>query len=238
MITKIPNQQIFSFQPEKDFNKENFLISGSNLAAFNFIESWPEGWGDSKFSSIALLTGPKFSGKSFLAKIWQEMSNAAILDLNNINAQLQEEPRNIQSIFENIKDFQAFLIEDLSAKCLNENFLFHLINFCTQEKKFLLITSQHSIVDLKIKLPDLESRLNAIMHLQISQPDTELLASLILKHFSDFNLRISAEVLNFLVNRLERSYESINDFAHSINERALAEKKPVTIPMVKKVLES
>ena len=59
-------------------NSEDFYVNENNLEASELIKIWPN-W----FNGAAIIYGPDKSGKSHLASIWKERSNANIYDLDN-----------------------------------------------------------------------------------------------------------------------------------------------------------
>ncbi len=58
-----------SFKPE--YAEEDFCISGCNMEAFRIIKRWPNWPGHS-----IIIYGPAGSGKTHLAKIWQQKTKA------------------------------------------------------------------------------------------------------------------------------------------------------------------
>ncbi len=230
-------QYSFEFDFGKNFEVENFLVSPSNEKIYNYLSQWPEGWNGGRYSNIVFLFGKKFSGKTHLAKIWQDQTKAALLDFQLINEELAENDTAIDKIISEFKEKESFIIENLLPNSFNENFLLHLINLCVEEKKFLLITSEFPLSQFNFKLPDLESRMKSLMHFEIEEPDSELMQSILFKRFSDLNLRVGNDVVNFLLTRMERSFQAIENVVMKINMAAMNEKRAVTIPFVKSILE-
>jgi chromosomal replication initiation ATPase DnaA len=66
------------------------------------------------------------------------------------------------------------------------------------------------------------SRLAATPQVAIEQPDDELLAALILKLLSDRGIAVPAEVGDFLVPRIERSYVAVQNVVDTLDSEALA----------------
>ena len=58
-------QLTLELAPEPGFERENFVVSGSNEQAYAMIERWPD-WPD----PMLLILGPPGAGKSHLGAIW------------------------------------------------------------------------------------------------------------------------------------------------------------------------
>ncbi|PIR32022.1 MAG: hypothetical protein COV36_05655 [Alphaproteobacteria bacterium CG11_big_fil_rev_8_21_14_0_20_44_7] len=199
-------QAFFDFQhSELDYKDDNFLVSGSNREAYEFINSFP--W---QFYA-ANICGEKSCGKSHLAKIATE-----IADKNS--------------------DKDLLIIEDLSEQA-NEEELFHILNSQKEHGNFVLITSPQPISRIKFKLPDLKSRIAAIPSIEINPPEDELFYMLLARKFFARQLRVSDEVVNYLMNRLERSYLAIDEAIVKLDKLSLQEKRNITIPLVKKAMD-
>ena len=113
-----------------------------------------------------------------------------------------------------------------------EEHLFHIINFVKENKKKLLMTSRKPISEIKIQLEDLKSRLNSILEAKINQPDDELVRLLLIKIFNDKQLKVNPAVINYLLRRIDRSYESINNFVKKIDEFSLEKGRKITVNLV------
>lgn len=206
------------FNNLKNFAKEDFITSEANLEAFQIINEWPK-W-PQKF---VLITGPEFSGKTHLANIWAVGSGAIFID----------EKTKPEAVIEN----KNYILENLE-RIQNETCLFHLLNTIKEKNSFLLITSNKEINEIGFKLPDLTSRLKSISSFSIKEPDDFLMKALLVKQFSEKQITVSQEIINFLLSRLERSYKAINQIVDMVDTKALAEKREVTLPFVKTVLET
>jgi chromosomal replication initiation ATPase DnaA len=214
-------QVSFQFGFKSSYSLQDFIVSASNRDAFNYIMSWPN-WGDHRFARMLYIYGPDGSGKTHLSHIWKGKSGAEFADLKNLKDLYN---KSNALILDNIEDY---------LDCQDD--LFHLINIALDRKFFLLITSRCSPGNLDIKLPDLRSRINAITSAGITNPDYELLSILLIKHFSDRQLKVSQEVINFIIARIERSFEVALKLVKKVDELALAQRRKITIPLIKEAL--
>ena len=216
-------QTIFSITNDSSYGESDFIISSSNAEAHKIITSWPNLWGIIPYKRALILLGPKYSGKSFLSKIWQNIKPPENIKLLERGDQLGD-PKHCKIIYEDI---------DLLDQSKEEE-LFHIINSSNEEGKYLLLTATKFP---KYSLKDLSSRINSINIARIGPPDDELLAMLIFKLFSDNSVKISPDIVKYLVKVLPRDFVSVKNITEQINKEALVKGRRVTIPFIKTILD-
>ena len=214
------NQLLLDFDYKTNFNEHDFYLSKSNSNAFNLINRWPD-W-DKKILNIS---GEKFSGKSHLANIFKLKSKAFLIKGNEID----------NSIFKSIKLHESIIIDDFE-ECNEEEILYSIFNLIDQDSKYLLINSLKPINEIKYRLPDLTSRSKNCLYAVIENPDDELLFAIILKNFSDRQIKIEKKIINFIISRIDRSYRKIDEFIYKIDELSLKKKKPINFKTIKEIL--
>ena len=213
-------QLVFKFPFKINYSKKDFFVSKSNFEAYKLIESWPN-WPD-KWINIF---GPKGCGKTHLTMILKNKINIKILN-----------PEDLDSNFESkLNNFDFFVIENYENN-INEEILFSFLNFMKLKDSFLLINSSQSLKSLKIKLNDLKSRLKSFIELGINLPDDDMVQVIILKNFSDKQISINNNVLNYIIKNIDRSYENIFKFLRDIDKESLVSGNAISINMVKKFL--
>ena len=213
------NQLLLDFDYKTNFNEHDFYLSKSNSIAFNLINRWPD-W-DKKILNIS---GEKFSGKSHLANIFKLKSKAFLIKGNKID----------NSIFKSIKLHDSIIIDDIE-ECNEEEILYSIFNLIDQDSKYLLINSLKPINEIKYRLPDLTSRSKNCLYAVIENPDDELLFAIILKNFSDRQIKIEKKIINFIISRIDRSYRKIDEFIYKIDELSLKKKKPINLKTIKEI---
>ncbi len=214
------NQLLLEFNYKTTFNEHDFYLSKSNSNAFNLINKWPN-WG----KRILNISGEKFSGKSHLANIFKSKSKAFLIKGNSID----------NSIFKIFKLYESIIIDDFED-CKEEKILYSIFNLIDQDNKYLLINSLKPINQMNFILPDLASRSKNCLYAEIENPDDELLFAIILKNFSDRQIKIEKKIVNFIISRIDRSYRKIDEFIYKIDELSLKKKKPINFKTIKEIL--
>ena len=77
----------------------------------------------------------------------------------------------------------------------------------------------------------------AYSHSKILLPTDDVLRGIIIKISRDKGLLLSDSVINFILSHIERSYAVINNFLNELDHLSLIEKKKITIPFVKNLME-
>ena len=72
---------------------------------------------------------------------------------------------------------------------------------------------------------------------KISLPTDNIIKGLIFKLMKDKGVLIDNKLIDFMINRIERSYEGINDFIQELNKVSLEKKKNISKLMIKEVLD-
>jgi len=205
------------------FEREDFLVAEANRAAVALIDQWPD-WP----TPAAMLVGPVGAGKSHLGAVWTSASNAVSLAA----AELDE------ARVPALCAAKAVLLEDVDQlQADREAALFHLMNLAKEEGASLLMTSKVSPANLAIKLPDLASRLRAVVTVELGTPDDELLRAVLEKLFQDRQLRAPEQALSYLAIHMDRSIEAARRVVADIDKAALAGKRRITVPLVAEVLK-
>jgi len=204
------------------FSADNFFVSGCNKEAWQWIQAWPQ-WPKTSGKHALILHGPSGSGKSHLGHIWAAHAHAITVNAENI------EHATIES--------GNWLIEDIDRIAL-ERPLLHLFNYVMEQGGSMLMTSLLPAANLPFTLPDLTSRLLALPSVQIEQPDDDVLAGAMRKQFADRQMKVDDEVIGYIVPRMERSLAKAKELVELLDGKALAQSKSITIPFVRKILES
>jgi len=118
----------------------------------------------------------------------------------------------------------------------DEEALFHAWNDAQGRRKPLLIIADRPPPQWQVTLPDLRSRLAATPHVEIGPPDDALIGQLIIKLLGDRGIAAPAELADYLVPRIERSYVSLIMAVDILDRVMLSHHRRMTIPLAKRAL--
>lgn len=208
-----PRQLVLALDHSVSFAREDFLRGPSNASALTLIERWPD-WPD----RIVAMVGPEGSGKSHLAAIWAEVSGARILSAKLLS--LTDLPAAFVT--------GALVLEDLEFAGLDERALFHFLNLAREQGAFVLITSRSPLSTFPVAIRDLASRMRALPSVTLASPDDALLRALIVKLASDRQFAVDEALVNYLANRIERSFAAARAAVYRLDEEAMRQRRPVT----------
>ena len=214
------NQLLLDFDIKTNFNDHDYYVSDSNFFAFNLIDKWPK-WE----KRILNISGEKFSGKTHLANIFKSKSSAFFLNESQIN----------DDAFKKIKLYESIIVDGFS-NTIDERLIYSVFNLVDQDSKYLLINSETPLGEINFELPDLASRSKNLLHAKIEPPDDDLIFAIILKNFSDRQIKLEKKIIEFIINRIDRSYSKISEFIYKIDELSLKKKKPINLKTIKEIL--
>jgi len=217
-----PRQLPLDLPHEAALSREDYLVGGSNRAAFELLERWPD-WP----SPVVVLAGPVGAGKTHLVEAFRDETGAAVISAPDLG----------EASVETLVAAPACVIEDAHLG-VDNTVLFHLLNAARQAGRTVLITSRTWPASWRITLPDLQSRLRAATPVEILEPDDDLLRRVLVKLFADRQISVDQGVVDYLVVRMERSLEVALRAVEAIDQEALAGRVRITKPLAGRVLEN
>jgi chromosomal replication initiation ATPase DnaA len=198
--------------------REDFIVAPANSEAVAFIDAFPD-WP----AQAAALYGPSGSGKSHLAAVWARCAGADIFEACNLDDAA-------------LAKMAPVVVENMDSVALSdraESVLFGLF----ERGGPLLLTGREPPSSWPSRMPDLASRYRALLSFALWEPDDALLGALARKLFSDRQLTVPDAVIEQMVRSLERSPGAIRDFVGRADEKALAEKRPITTALIREILQ-
>ncbi len=223
--TNLTGQLPLEFIPEPYLGKEDFMVAACNHEAFALVDSWPA-W---PFFAICIY-GPEGCGKTHLAPMFA----------HNV-ANLANWPYKVPVVrakdihFETLQLLEkcsCLIVEELSENVDNEA-LFHLYNHYRNEGGYILFTAAQAPARTRFTLPDLQSRMNIVPSVAINEPDDEMLSALILKLFTDRQIMVAPEIINYILLNMQRSFAYARKLVAEIDSISLARKRAVSLAIVK-----
>ncbi len=213
-------QRTFDWGVRPALGREDFLVAPCNEAAVAWLDRWPDWPGPA-----LVIHGPPGSGKSHLAEVWRRRSGAEMVDAAALT---HAAPGGGQAA-------AALVLDGLSGP-IDERALLHTYNSVAERGGHLLLTALAPPARWPLALPDLVSRLRVAPSVALGLPDDALLAALMLKLFADRQIAVAPEVPAYVVPRIERTFEAAASLVERLDRAALAEGRPVTVPLVRAVL--
>lgn len=203
----------------------DFLIGPENRDAVGWIDRWPN-WP----APCLIMSGPAACGKTHLAAVWKDKAAAE---------QIRPEWLLSRSA-EQIASVNKHLVIDgidpwLGEREAEEN-LFHLYNMFKEEGRTFLLTMRMAPSHADFAVKDIASRLRAAPLTMIQPPDDTLLASILIKLFSDRQLVVSNDVIRYILPRMERSFAAARDLVAKADRKALSNKQRITTRLMRDVL--
>lgn len=223
MTAGATQQLALALRHQPDFSRDSFMVGPSNAAALALIDAWP-GWP----APVVVLSGPQGSGKTHLAHVWAAQSGASIVkagDLARLRAPTIDRRGRI-------------VVEDVDPKSVPERALFHLLNSAKEAGADVLITARLPADTWLVGLADLRSRLRLAAPAKLEEPDDDLLRRALVKLFSDRQLFVEKPVIDYLLDRMERSLGAAVGLVAAIDQEALASGKRITRRLAAAVLPS
>jgi chromosomal replication initiation ATPase DnaA len=195
--------------------RSDFIVAPANERAVAFVDSYPA-W----TAPAAALYGPGASGKSHLAAVWAQKAGARILEAEDLHGDIPDGPLVVENIAAGVPEAPLFALLERGAP--------------------LLLTAQAPPSEwpqiFALSLPDLISRLRALLAFPLWAPDDALLMGLAVKLFADRQLAVPEVVVTHIIRSLERSPGAIRDFIAQADAAALAAKRPINTSLINELL--
>ena len=222
-------QEIIKFNFK--FKNNDFYVSTKNELAYKMIKRWPK-WP----TKVVYIYGSEKCGKSLVCKLWKDISRGIYINKKNFLEKLiaQNDLGYIQNhnwIIDDVDYIISFEDNKYEEKILN------LINIIkTSGKNNILMASRKMPRLLDSGLKDLISRISSATVIEMRDPDEILLKKIIEKYLNERNIQINNESLDYLINRIERSYKSALKFAKMIDIMSLEKKTKINKSFLKSIL--
>lgn len=209
------------FDHRPSLTGDDFLVAPGNKDAVAWLDRWPQWPG-----TALAIHGPAGCGKTHLVRVFMARSDAIIIGHEDLKC---DGPPPVAP---------AYVVEDAEdvLEAGLEEPLLHLYNTLAETGRRLLLTASRPPARWPVRLADLKSRLNAASSVGIGPPDDALVSAVLVKLFYDRQLRVDAEVVPFMVARMERSFDAARTLVAAIDTAALARQRNITVPLVRQVM--
>ena len=210
-----PDQMRLPLQSDQPEGAAGFVVSECNRAAVEALDGWPN-----LIGGVMAICGPAGCGKSRLGQVWAERVGAVAL--HGAEAALID-PLELEG--------RPVLLD--RAMDVDDETLFHLINLTQATGGALLLISRPAPSAWEVDLPDLRSRLAAVISVPMEAPDDTVLAAMLEARFAERGIRPARDVIPYLLRRIDRSAAA----AAEVVERLDALHRPVTRALARAVVE-
>ena len=209
------DQMRLPLQSDLPDGAEGFVVSDCNRAAVEAVADWPN-----LIGGVMAICGPAGCGKSRLGQIWAERVGAVAIHGGEAAV---IDPMELEG--------RPVLLD--RAMDADDETLFHLINLAQAPGGAMLMLSRPAPSAWHATLPDLRSRLNAVISVPMEAPDDLVLAAMLEARFAERGIRPPKDVIPYLVRRIDRSA----DAAASVVARLDALHRPVTRALAREALD-
>lgn len=208
-----------SFLPS--YRRQDYFVNSQNKQLIELLDIWPN-WQN----PWLLIEGEKGAGKTHLAHLFAHKLDALLIT---------DTKTNMYSIMDKP---QSIVIDmPISPEPQSQDYLFHLINHVKESQQFGVILVEPLQDTMFHILPDLRSRFAQMMHFRLELPNDDTLKALIIKLLSDRQLSLTTTQIQWLIPRLRRSYEFVQQYIINIDKASLAEYNKITQTILKQELE-
>lgn len=205
--------------------RKDFVVSDCNRYAFEWLEKWPFKIKD----NFVCMVGEKGSGKTHLSRIWAERLGADIINANN---DVFNKWYNIISS----ENTQKYFVLDDADLIKDDILLFYIYNTIKEKNAYLLMTSVDFPNKWDLKFNDIKSRLSTLNIIRIQRPNELVIISIIEKMLLQRGIIAKENVIEYIANRIERSYESINYWVNRLDSLLIDKKSGLSIKIVKEII--
>jgi len=142
-------------------------------------------------------------------------------------------------ILENLEDITLVCIDDIDniiGQQQWEEKIFHFFNQLRQQQHYLLIAANTAPKNLNFLLPDLKSRLNWGLVLQLQSMSDEQKIKALCARAKARGINLPIGVSKYLLHTCSRNTTDLFSILDQLDQASLTAKHKLTIPFIKKVL--
>lgn len=203
----------------------DFVVSECNSYAFSWLEKWPFGT-DGDF---VCLVGEKGAGKTHLASLWAARVGADFMATGgDVFAKWV-------SIAENESEQKYYVLDD-ADEIKDDLLLFYIYNTIKEKNAYLLLTSKNPPCFWGTSLLDVKSRISTINVVKINSPNDDAVLFIIEKMLKQRGMLVKKNVVEYIANTIDRSYESLNYWIDKI-DKSMAKGQKISLQLVKKIID-
>ena len=209
-------QLALPFVHEPAYDPGQFLEDTSNREALVWTRTeWP--------ALRLALWGPAGCGKTHMLHVWAGSCDSVILSGPRLTPG-REPPGN-----------GAIAVDD--ADEAPDHALLHLLNACAEDSRRVLLAARTAPSRWPTQLPDLASRLRAMLAVEIGPPSDEMLHTLFSSLLEERQLAVPHSLQQWLLLRLPREAAALREAAARLDRAALQAGRRVSHTMAAQVAD-
>lgn len=188
---------------------------------------------------ILFLSGPDGSGKSHLLNALCHAARKRGLAAFYIA--LGRLPEEAAASLQGLQVLDLVCVDDIECVAGNpvwENALFACFNEVRAASGRLLVSSRLPLSGLGFDLPDLASRLAWGVRQNLRLPDDEGKLQILGQRANTLRIEVPLDVQKYLLKHGKRDMSSLLQTLEQLKDAAFAEKRKITVPMARKILQA
>lgn len=238
MSRKAAPQLLLGLGFRKEYTFANFIC----VSSVDVVARLKSAVFDSQ-EAFVYLAGGEGSGKTHLSiallnAALEKGKKAYYLSARDILAVASAEE--LGGYFEYFQSYDLLILDDIDAFASDGGYelaLFNLYNHFRDNRQQLVVSAREVSTHSSFKLPDLRSRLGAGLTIRVDTLSDDDKKEALIARASERGMALNTEVLNYIYARSSRSLGALLDILDKLDHAQLVEKRSLTVPFVKKVLD-
>ena len=239
---RLSHQLILNFPSQPEYSFSNFIVSDGSKVAFDAAHQFCSD--SSSFNTLFFFGGKNLGKTHLLLSIGNQsasMNKKALYVHGADFVKKTDESSNgssgeFISILSNIDLFLLDAVDHVEGKRTSQEKLYLVINSLIEKEKKIAFAGNLNPAKLKNTGDYLISRFQWGMSTELKPIDDNTTAKIITKLARDVRLVLPEKVIEYLLIRMPRDFMSIKHAITKINQESYAQKKKVTVPLVKETL--
>ena len=228
MISDIGTQLTLDLSLDDEAKFENFFDTGSNGEVINELKG---------AAPQVFLWGSLGSGRTHLLQ--SVCHDALMKNKSSIYIPLLHVNKFSPEILQGLEAMDIICVDDIQVvqkKTAWEEALFQLYNEVKNSGSRLIISANQSPSNLELTLADLQSRLCALPVFKLSNPNESEQMEVLKFRAMRRGIVLSMSVVDYILARAQRNMHGLISVLDAAGETSSAEKRRITIPLIKKVM--
>lgn len=218
-------------EPSRE-NRFDDFVPGPNATVVESLKSVLQ-----EPDKLLFLSGPEGTGKTHLL-------NAACLavreqGLTAFYAGLRSLPDGSQQMLEGLENIDLVCIDDLHMVAGNDRWeeaLFHCLNRIRSKQGRIVLSSRQRLSALPFVLPDLISRLQGGLRMQLLVLEESDKIRVLNRHADSLGIDLPEDVGRYLIRHSSRNLGKLLHMVEGLQQAAFVSKRRITIPLAREVL--